>query len=324
MRTTKTIIILIICLWLFQLVNAQSPDCEWVQNHGWIGGIGGFGKITTDVEGNIFMSNDFACSSINFGGITLVNSSWNSNSTICLVKYDSTGNVLWAKTAGGYFNYIKPKSIATDSDGNVFVTGLFRGDSIIFEQVTLRSPFSTGLYNNMFVVKYSADGNVLWGLCANAYATSGSCQGTCIALDSDDRPIVIGKFKGANIIFNSDTIYNTNNSVSSSEDIFIIKFESNGTILWVKGFGGLLDDEANSLCCRNNYMYITGCFYSQEIAFDTIVLTNQVSSGYVSNLFITKLNSAGIVVWAKSNKTDRSSTGVSIVSKTNELIYLSG
>lgn len=318
----NALFIIIICLSISQYTNGQSPDWEWVNNHGWIGGVGGFGSIDVDNDGNVFMANSFASSNLTLGGITISNNSWNDNSTFCLVKYDSLGNVLWAKTAGGYFNYIRSKSIVTDNYGDVYVTGLFRGDSIVFGQVVLRSPFSNGLYDNIFLVKYSTNGNPLWGICANSTTSAGSCEGKDITVDANNNLLLAGNFTSSNIIFNNDTIYNSN--TSARDDMFLLKFDSNGNILWSKGIGGQSYDEVNSVCNMDNYSYITGYFSSINISFDDIVLNNQDSSGYRNNVFIAKLDNNGNFIWAKSNSTDKNSEGVCIDSKKNNLIYFSG
>ncbi len=76
-----------------------------------------------------------------------------------VVKYDASGNVVWAKSAGGTSNDIG-NGIAVDASGNSYVTGYFVSPTITFSTTTLTNA-SSGT-SDMFVVKYDASGNVVW------------------------------------------------------------------------------------------------------------------------------------------------------------------
>ncbi len=61
---------------------------------------------------------------VTFGDITLNNTGdFDANSFI--VKYNSIGDVLWARSFGAE-GIDETRSIATDSQGNVYVTGFFK------------------------------------------------------------------------------------------------------------------------------------------------------------------------------------------------------
>src|SRR4051812_30404093 len=62
-----------------------------------------YGKnLVTDAYGNIYVIGYFASSFLTFGSTVLSNAGGsNYTEDIFLVKYDSTGNVIWAKEAGG-------------------------------------------------------------------------------------------------------------------------------------------------------------------------------------------------------------------------------
>jgi hypothetical protein len=95
-------------------------------------------------------------------------------------------NWLWAKSAGGA-SYDYGQSIATDVNGNVYVTGYFYSPSLTFGTTTLTN---MGLYD-IFVVKYDANGNVLW-----AKSTGGTHldEGYGISTDANGNVFVTGYF----------------------------------------------------------------------------------------------------------------------------------
>jgi hypothetical protein len=72
-----------------------------------------------------------------------------------VVKYDSSGTVLWAAgpTGGGY-----GFGVAVDSGGNVYVAG-YHGSGLDFGNgITISDEGGIGV----FVVKYDSSGTVLW------------------------------------------------------------------------------------------------------------------------------------------------------------------
>ena len=82
---------------------------------------------------------------------------------IFVAKYDSGGNVLWARRAGGS-NNDSGSGIAVNEGGNCYVTGYFVSMFATFGGITLtNSGAPYGCYSS-FVVKYDNAGNVACGL----------------------------------------------------------------------------------------------------------------------------------------------------------------
>jgi hypothetical protein len=81
-------------------------------------------------------------------------------------------------------------------------------------------------------------------------------------------------------------------------DICVVKYSSGGNMLWVKTFGGKLDDFATAITgdAQGN-LYITGLF-SDTAYFDQEEL---IANG--SDLFVAKLSPAGKLEWVRSLQT---------------------
>ena len=147
--------------------------------------------------------------------------------------------VVWAKAAGGT-GTDEPYGIATDATGNIYITGNFGSSSITFGTVTLTSP-------GFFLTKYDANGNVLWAKSAGGSAYSNS--GNAVATDASGNVFVTGSFPSS-LSFGTTTLTNTDNP-----DIFIVKYDASGTVLWARGstsssggdysYGGGIATDAN-------------------------------------------------------------------------------
>ena len=108
------------CLLMISIlsVNAQTPNWQWAKSAGGTGYESSTG-VCTDASGNVFITGLFFSPTITFGTTTLTNAG---GMDIFIVKYDATGNVLWAKSAGGVYGE-RGQSVCTDASGNVFITG---------------------------------------------------------------------------------------------------------------------------------------------------------------------------------------------------------
>lgn len=280
----KTIFIYAIIFFLNNISFGQVPEWPWAKSAG--GSDSDYGEsICTDAQGNVYVAGYFESPTIFFDTITFVNFYYY-YTDLFLVKYDNDGNVLWARNAGRVAND-ECYGVCTDSDGNVFITGKFDSPTITFGSFTLTN---SGSYD-IFLVKYDSTGNVLWAGRPNGSSID---EGYGVSTDISGNIYVTGIFKGTTITF--DTIVLTNNNPGYS-DIFIVKLDCNGNVIWAKNAGGSDDDIGISVNSSvDGCVYITGCYKSPTITFDSCTLTN---NGY-QNIFLVKYNCNGNVLWAKS------------------------
>ncbi len=270
--------------WLALILGlALPPAVGWGQTVEWARSAGGthadlgFG-IAVDAAGNSHVTGRFDRPAV-FGPFTLA---WVGGSDVFVAKYDSSGNVLWAQSAGGTTNE-EGHGIAVDAAGNIYVTGWFRGTAN-FGPFTLTSAGSA----DIFVAKYDGVGNVLWA--RSAGGTSGLDWGTGIAVDAAGNSYVTGWYTGV-ATFGSFTL-----TEAGSNDIFLAKYDANGTVLWARSAGGTMQERAYGIAVgAAGDSYVTG-FYNGTATFGSFQLT---STGE-SDIFVAKYDGSGNVLWARS------------------------
>ncbi|MBI4647781.1 MAG: T9SS type A sorting domain-containing protein [Bacteroidia bacterium] len=228
--------------------------------------------------------------SIIFGNIVL-HKVGTSGTDFFIVKYDPAGTVVWAKNAGGRFGNAG-KGITTDISGNAYVIGDFGTDSITFDNINY-------LYNNctgngdFFIVKYDPDGNAVW-----AQNHSGGNLAFGYGITSDGYNVYItGIFRGSSITFGGTTINNY-----SPYDVFIVKYNTNGNVIWARNAGGNDDDGGRGIAVDiTGNVYVIGKYRSDSIYFGNIKLYNAGPSlSYtLSYLFIVKYDAGGNPQWAE-------------------------
>jgi hypothetical protein len=269
-------------------VNAQTPNWAWAKKAGNAGNDKG-NITTTDDLGNIYVTGTYSSPSITFGAFTLTNSGV---SDIYIVKFDANGNVLWALGVGGTGEEYG-WGTTIDDFGNVYVTGSFASDSITFGSTTFINESSVGYKWDMFIVKYDANGNVLWAQCNGSVYDD---YATRPATDAFGNVFVTGYFESPSVTFGTTTLTNTN---AGYFDIFIVKYDASGNMLWAKSAGGSHWDEGT--CITTDIfgnVYVAGIFYSPSLSFGADTLTNTFTFNS-PDMFIVKYDNMGNILWAK-------------------------
>jgi hypothetical protein len=267
----------------------SSGNLIWIKNAN--NGIAN--SVSVDSYGNSYIAGQFEGNRLIIDTDTLYNTGASVFlDDICIIKFDLDGNVLWAKSALG-INIDRAQSVSVDALGNIIVTGFFSSPTVIFDSITLTNT----LYNDdVFLTKYDVDGNDIW-----AKSSKGGSNeiATSSFLDAFGNSYIAGCFRSDSITFDNITLSNTS---SGHTDIFLAKFDVNGNVIWVKGGGGMSNDETNSIKIDAlGNLYATGYFNSSTISFDTYNLSNVHPYGDC-DIFLAKMNTAnGIYELSGSN-----------------------
>ncbi len=263
--------------------------------------------VTTDTFGNVYISGYYSSDSIVIGNITLQNAGLSFND-LFLVKYNASGNLLWAQRFGGSSND-RGTAITTDKTGNVYLTGYFYSPKIGFGSDTL---INAGNVGDIFVVKFDNLGNVIWAKREGAVALEIPHS---IHIDGNNNIIVAGRFSSNSITFGTTTLLQ-----AGSMDVFIVKYDASGNLLWAKGAGGGSNDEGYSVSTdASGNIYLSG-YFTQPSNFGTIRLT---SAGQ-ADLFLAKYDPSGNVLWAKSAGGRGDDRGVALKTDVSGNSYITG
>ncbi len=247
-------------------------------------------KCAVDDSGNVIITGYFDSPSIQFGGNNankVSNYDGSGNTFDCFIaKYSAVGTPLWFH-AIGETDDDGGSGVATDSSGNIFLTGWFRATSITLGSFTLYNRGTVGT-SDMFVVKYNPSGQVLWA--RNAGSTDDD-KGNGCAVDRFGNVIVTGYSKGDSIHFDSNAFAN-----HGGKDAFVAKYNPNGLLLEAASFGGASGEEAFACSAdANGNIFVAGNFSDAAFMFDTVAFTNTGSS---SAAFLVKLNPSLVPLWA--------------------------
>ncbi|MDD4149008.1 MAG: SBBP repeat-containing protein [Bacteroidales bacterium] len=261
--------------------NSDSPDYSMKWD---------FAKdIATDNSNDLIVVGEFTAEELVFGTTVLTNSAVN-RYEIFVAKFDESGNVLWAKNAvGSQDDFVT--SVATDQNGDIYVTGYFNSLTIDFGTKTLTN---TGL-NDVFIVKYNGDtGEVMW---AKSVVGAGDDYAMDLSCDYAGNIYVTGYFnQDDNLTFGSIIL----TKPCHNQDMFLAKYNSAGNVQWAlcaeesywggaKGLSLTTDNESN--------IYVTGTYQWESISFGTTTLSYDIGNG--EQMYLAKYNTSGTPIWAK-------------------------
>lgn len=185
-------------------------------------------SVSTDSYGNIYVVGGFVGTATfaTSPAPTILTSAGEAD--IFIAKYDPSGNVIWAKRAGGTRGDIA-NAVQYDGFGNIYVVGYFIENTDFDGTVITNSV--TGA-PNVFIAKFNAsNGNFLWvrqGAAGSPYTDQKAFD---VAVDNNGDAYVTGYF--GIVTFDGLPTMNT----VGWWDLFVVKYNSSGTAQWQTAVG---------------------------------------------------------------------------------------
>jgi len=176
--------------------------------------------IKTDKNGNEVWSKTFGGSDDDVGGSVQQTSDGGyiiagytysfgaGPSNIYLIKTDENGNEVWSKTFGGSGGD-SGNSVQQTSDGGYFIAGVTSG--------------------GVYLIKIDENGNEVW---SKTFGGTDDDVGGSVQQTTDGGYIIVGWTRSFGV---------------GSDDVYLIKTDSNGNEEWSETFGGSGDDYCNSV-----------------------------------------------------------------------------
>lgn len=184
----------------------------------------------------------------------------------------------WVNSIGGT-GTDEIEHLATDKYGRVAVAGKF--SSTIQPGST---PLTSAGDKDILVARYTSSGSLLWAKGAGGTATD---EGLSVCTDDNANIIVTGFFRNT-AYFDGNAVYGMD-----GDEIFIAKYNYQGTLQWVQTAIGPGDDRGKGIACdAAGNIFVTG-YYKDSCYFDANLM---VSAG-VDNVFLAKYSPNGTLLW---------------------------
>jgi len=218
---------------------------------------------------------------------------------IFVAKYDPSGELLWAKSAGGTDSE-RGTGIGVDGSGNSYVIGNFEGTATFGPGETNETILTLTGDFDIFVAKYDPSGDLLWAKSAGGASGDGA-QAQGIAVDGPGNSYVTGEF-GFSATFGLGETNQTTLTSAFSDDTYVAKYAPSGDLVWAKSAGGGTSQTAGRGIAvdGSGNSYATGLFDSTATfgAGETNETTLPAPTGF-SDTFVAKYAPSGDLLWAE-------------------------
>ena len=274
------------------------------------------GLVATSDNLSVIATGDFQ-GAASFVGTPLITAQPPGARNTFLVKINaSTGTARWAATAtcaGGGYN--RSSGIALDGSGNIYTTGYFGG--VMFAGWSYQIDANSASLSNpsAYVVKWSNPATTVaipqWAIGSTDTADSGTVAGVPAA-DANGNiyvPFTTSRFPAnttdtigisVSSSFASGNYSQTNGGVSEGS---IVKFDSNGNILWGEGtLGAASSTNSNTrIAVTTNFVYSLGTFGPGAVTFDGVTTLGTPGDSFIEQLslstgglgFVARVNGSG-------------------------------
>ncbi|MGK3963558.1 SBBP repeat-containing protein [Sorangium sp. So ce118] len=240
---------------------------------------GGISAVATDANDRVIIAGGFN-DPIDFGGGPMQPD--DGDSDIFVAKLDgatglATAPGCWVRTFGGNNATARVIDIAVDRSDNIFIAG----STIETAQID-RFTIDRG----SFVMKLTPSGVPDWIRTMHAIGPSPAGVDVMgIAVDSSGRPVLAGHHNG-------DLQIGSHTTTSVGRDVFVVQFEANGTVGWVRTLGGTDDQSARGVALDPYGNVVVVGKATSQIDFGNGPLVLEKSSG-----FVVKLSPDAELVW---------------------------
>lgn len=194
--------------------------------------------------------------------------------TLLLLSSNSLlfGQDTWVRVYGGSGSE-SAAAVGTTTAGDIITVGTFSSNNYDFRGMSIGE-------SDVFALKTSPDGNVLWKVALGGTSNEGV---TDAIIESDGSSVILGYTVSTDGDFNGRGAY----------DIFIAKLDGNGQKLWIRMIGGTSDEIPGAISTTpTGDLIVTG--YSQSFDGDFEAANNESGGPF---LFIAKIDRDGRLQW---------------------------
>jgi hypothetical protein len=207
-----------------------------------------YGQAGWDWAMSVKQTNDggfiFTGETIPYGGGNTAN--------LYLVKTDPNGNVIWSRDFGGPLDE-EGRCVIQANDGGYLAVGW-----------TGPGPEGTG--DLVYLIKTDPNGNLIW---SRTYGEGIGQKGECVEQTSDGGFIITGW---------------TDSFGAGYRDVYLIKTDANGNMIWSKTFGGTVGDYGN---------------YVKQTSDGGYIITGWSDSWGICSVYLIKTDANGDSLWTR-------------------------
>lgn len=272
--------------------------------------------LRIDANGNVYVAGSFRTQMTVYpvgGSVQTINGPYNG---VFVLKLNTDGGWGWSQT----FAAISIDDITLDGSGNPHIVGTFSGTTVI-GGTTLTSVNSS---YDVYVAKLNtSNSTVIWVFAEGGNQTDGAGG---LAIDNSGNVFVTGWYVGTADFGASPSVQSlTARGSSSYSDMFVAKYNSSGSLAWVRTAGGPYNDKGKGIAVNTagTEVYLVGEF-NDTLLFGTGLGSNALTSAGGADIVIAKYDGNGAILFSIKAGGGYGDTPNAIVLTSSNNFYLTG
>jgi hypothetical protein len=203
-----------------------------------------------------------------FGSTVLTAIGGTFDTDIFIARYSPSGVLKWAKTAGSA-STDNANSLSIDNAGNAYIGGFIQ-NTATFGTVTVTT---AGGSQDAFIAKIDSSGSFLWAKSGGQSAYSENVG--AVTTDAAGNSYLVGTMQ-VTATFSPFTL-----SGIGAVDVFLVKYNSAGTVQWARNYGGSANEAVYAACISpvTGNIFIAGTSLSPSVIIGSTTLSSFGSSG---------------------------------------------
>ena len=255
--------------WVLKISN--SGNIIWERSFGYSGSDNGFSIIQTHDNGYL-ISGVIDVTSSDGQGNNRLSLNRHAGGDYWVIKINSAGILQWSRYFGGTFTDTS-YALSETQTGNFIIVGSSDSDDIDINN-------NKGTYD-FWVLKISSSGDLIW---EKSFGGSEIDEARDITITENGDFLIVGDSRS----FDTDVLYN-----NGAADIWIIKINSDGELIWERTYGGTSFDGVQSIQkTMNNDYIVAGNSRSSDI--------NLENNNGQNDAWFFKIDSQGVLKWQNS------------------------
>ena len=249
-----------------------DPDLVWGTYYGPYWGVVNEG-VAIDDTGNVYLLGN-------------ADGSLGSHTGTVLVKYNSSGKLLWYTYYIGN-NYTMGAGIAIGDSAKVYLVGYTPSIS----GISTKGAYQTSLagVDNAYLAKFNPNGTISW---ATYFGGNNITQATGITTDDSENVYISGITTSTKGLASSGE-YQT--YLRGTQNTFLAKFTPSGNLSWSTYYGGNNTEVCNGVAADDSTVYITGWTSSTSGIASSGAYQTSLSGNY--DAFLARFTKSGKLSW---------------------------
>jgi uncharacterized delta-60 repeat protein len=217
-----------------------------------------------------------------------------------IARYNPDGTLAWAKKVEG-----SGHEITTLSDDSFVLTGVFSTSAEFGPGEANQTTLTTEGWTDVFIAKFNPVGTLVWA--KRAGGATGETIDPYLTTLSDDSTVVTGIFEDSSTFGAGETNQTVLNCVGW-RDVFIARYNTDGTLAWAKRAGGSGWDNGTGITTLSDNSIVVCGHHGDAITFGPGETNETILSKYETLndglCFIARYNQDGTLLWAKNTGGD--------------------